>query len=87
MAHTGPQATGTQAQTVGELSNLLSAVQSTFCTHEQIPGQSAPPAAGSHVSFGSSAHFPWPGQATPARPPHDTTHLPASQRIPGPQSV
>jgi len=33
MAHTGPQTgglTGTQAQTDGELSNLLSAVQATF---------------------------------------------------------
>jgi hypothetical protein len=76
---------GTQAQTDGELSNWLPCTQATFCTHEQIPGQSAPPAAGSQLSFGSSTHLPPPGQGAPMNPPHETpseTHLPESQWVP-----
>src|SRR5206468_10437566 len=76
---------GTHAQTEGELSNRLSAVQKTFCTQEQMPGQSAPPAVGSQVSLGSSTHLPNPGHALPANPPQDTAsgaHLPASQCVP-----
>ena len=88
MSQTGPQTgglLGTQAQTAGELSNLLSVVQSTFCTHEQMPPQSAPPLAGSQLSLGSSTHLPDPGHGIPAMPPQETpfeTHLPASQCVP-----
>jgi len=87
MAHTGPQ-TGafTQAQTDGELSNLLFASHATFWTHEQTPPQSAPPRAGSQLSLGSSTHLPKPGQALPVMPPHEGpvgTHLPALHCVPG----
>src|SRR3954465_12134218 len=88
MAHTGPQTggvAGTQAQTDGELSNLLFVVHTTFWMHEQMPPQSAPPLAGSQMSLGSSTHLPMPGQALPVMPPHDgpsATHLPASQWVP-----
>jgi hypothetical protein len=85
--HTGGQTgpTGTQAQTEGELSNLLSAVHATFCTHEQIPPQSAPPLAGSQLSLGSSTHLPNPGQGLPMMPPHEgpaARHFPPSHRVP-----
>src|SRR5947208_1461414 len=75
----------TQAHTDGEPSNLLSAVQSTFWTHEQIPEQSAPPDFGSQLSLGSSTHLPRPGQALPAIPPQvgpSARHLPESQCVP-----
>jgi hypothetical protein len=52
---------------------------------EQIPEQSAPPAAGSQLSLGLSTHLPMPGHGVPANPPHETpseTHLPASQWVP-----
>jgi len=76
---------GTHAQTDGELSNLWVDVQRTVSTQEQMPPQSAPPWAGSQLSLGSSTHFPPPGHALPAMPPHETafdTHLPASQCVP-----
>ncbi|MEO7670221.1 MAG: hypothetical protein ABIW57_12835 [Polyangia bacterium] len=50
----------------------MSLAQKTFCTHWQMPPQSAPPLAGSHESFGSSTHFPAPGQGLPAKPPQLT---------------
>ena len=60
--------------------------------HEQIPPQSAPPAAGSQLSFGSSTHLPRPGQAIPAIPPQRAgpgAHLPVagSQSLPVGQST
>src|SRR5690242_19788455 len=96
MSHTGGQggggAIGTQAQTAGELSNLLSVVQRTFWTQEQTPPQSAPPAFGSQPSVGSSTQRPNPGQAMPAKPPQRTgagPHLPVvgSQVEPAGQST
>jgi len=77
--------TGTQAHTDGELSKVLPWTHSTFSTHEQSPEQSAPPAAGSQLSFGLSTHLPRPGHGVPANPPHETPsemHLPPSQCVP-----
>jgi len=76
---------GTQAHTDGELSNLWVDTQSAVSRQEQMPPQSAPPWAGSQLSLGSSTHFPPPGHALPAMPPHETlsaTHLPESQCVP-----
>ena len=80
-----PEETGTQVQTDGELSKRLPWTHSTFSMHEHIPGQSAPPVAGSQLSFGSSTHLPMPGHGVPASPPQETpseTHLPPSQCVP-----
>jgi hypothetical protein len=80
-----PLGAGTQAQTDGSPLKTELAVQSTFCTHEQIPGQSAPPAAGSQPSLGLSTHLPSPGHGIPASPPQETpseTHFPVSQWVP-----
>src|SRR5262245_61790204 len=68
--HIGPA--GTQAQTDGEPSNLLSVGQRTFCAQLQMPPQSAPPALGSQPSLGSSTQRPAPGQGMPAIPPQRT---------------
>src|SRR5262249_49922121 len=83
MSQTGPQVGpfGTQAQTDGELSNLLFAEQRTFWTQLQMPPQSAPPAFGSQPSLGSSTQRPMPGQGLPINPPHETfvsMHLPVA---------
>jgi len=87
MSQTGPHTgfDGTHAQTDGEPSNFASLVQAWLWTHLQMPPQSAPPAFGSQLSLGSSAHWPCPGHAMPAKPPHVTgsaTHLPESQCVP-----
>src|SRR5215831_12096490 len=93
MSQTAPQTGGwpdTHAQTDGELSKAAPAVHITFCAQEQIPGQSAPPAAGSQPSLGSSTHFPFPGHAAPESPPQETfpfwTSVPSSA-WPQPTSV
>src|SRR5262249_44530573 len=83
---------GTQAQTDGELSNLLFTVQRTFWTQVQMPPQSAPPAFGSQVSLGSSVQRPKPGQGFPVIPPHETfvlMHFPVagSQSVPAGHST
>ena len=80
-----PEATGTHAHTDGELSKVLPWTHRTFWMHEQIPEQSAPPVAGSQLSFGLSTHLPMPGHGVPANPPQETpseTHLPRSQCVP-----
>src|SRR5262245_13259686 len=83
---------GTQAQTEGERSNLLSVGQRTFCSQLQMPPQSAPPAFGSQPSLGSSTQRPAPGQGMPAIPPQRTgagPHFPVvgSQVDPAGQST
>lgn len=51
-----------QAQTFGELSNVVPLMQATVWMHWQMPAQSVP-LWGSHLSVGSSTHLPPPGQA------------------------
>jgi hypothetical protein len=77
----GGGAFGTHVQTEGELSNVLFAVHRTFWTQLQMPAQSAPPAAGSQLSLGSSTQRPNPGHGFPANPPQATfalTHFPVA---------
>jgi hypothetical protein len=88
----GGGAFGTQVQTEGELSKVLVVVQRTFWTQLQMPAQSAPPAAGSQLSLGSSTQRPNPGHGFPVNPPHATfapMHLPVagSQAEPAGQST
>jgi len=78
---------GTQAQTLGELSNLDPCTQKTLCTHWQRPKQSVSPLLGSQLSVGSSAQRPVPGQSIPANPPQRTAGASATQLAIGGQGA
>src|SRR4051794_38768440 len=73
----GTPASGTQAQTEGELSKWNPLRQSTVSTQAQMPPQSAPPLRGSQSSLGSSTHLPPPGQGMPAIPPQAGPQAPS----------
>ena len=72
VAHGSVTASGTHAQTPGELSKCEPMTHNAVSIHSQMPPQSAPPFSGSQSSLGSSTQFPAPGQGIPAMPPQNT---------------
>jgi hypothetical protein len=65
----GPVPPGTQAQTVGSVSNVSPFAHGWVALHWQTPGQLRP-ALGVQRSLGSSTQTPAPAHAIPAVPPH-----------------